>query len=321
GLRPYSDLDKDPLAATSVLTLDLLEHRVREPDFERALNRGLVEFVVHIQVQRLGNWLANPILRLAILPPGAARVDRLLCRAQIGDGEVSHRIGPFPRCHHADQILGAVPHRVAERDGHELAPFRFFWGRCEVYFAAVDAEVGAVPVDARLLAFLLGHGVEHADHPAAIDQRAASARVLDGIAVVTGAPLAHMVLELDGTVLPLSNCRPYRFNDRRHLVVIVLSEAGAVDERIDGEEVDCVPVNGALDLVDHLLVEFNSGPAFVRDDEVFLATAVGEQPVAEVFLRDAVVFEDRSKAAVDLFLRVFQVDVPDTIGALRFDAE
>jgi len=217
---------------------------------------------------------------------------------------------------------GAVAYGVAEVDRNDLAPLGILRRRCEVRFAVIDAEVGPVALDVRLLALLFAHGVEDADIAAAIDESASAARVLDRIAsvVAAGGSLAYVMRQPDRAILALGDCCP-GLDDRRHLVVIVLGEAGAVHEGIDDDVVDRVLVDGLLDLGEDLLVELDASFALVRDDKISIAAAVHEQTVAEINAGDVVVFKDRRKATVDLVAWVFEVDVPDAIGALRFNAE
>src|SRR5262245_14008172 len=99
---PCPHLDDLHLVPAPSLTADLDEHAGLDPDLEQ--RRDFLPVLAGVELERLGDWFADPVLGLAVGPPGSAFADLFLRRPQVVHGDAFERVRPGPSRCHADLV-------------------------------------------------------------------------------------------------------------------------------------------------------------------------------------------------------------------------
>ena len=153
------------------------------------------------------------------------------------------------------------------------------------------------------------HAVEHANRAAAVDQRLGAARAFRRD--IGAAGLSGVVQQHDGAIGLVGDAGE-RFHHDIDGGIVVLVDLVRAFQRIDHQHVDLAPLDLGDEAGDQFLVDDDLTVAVVaRDHAGPVAAAIDEQPADQVAGLELVEATGGGDPPLDLFLRVFQVPVPD----------
>ena len=160
--------------------------------------------------------------------------------------------------HHPDAVAGSVEayaadlHSwpVAEIHAFQFEPVRLVGWRREVGLVVVGSEIEPVVLDPGLLALLLGHPVDDADHPGGIGLGLCAAGAFRRHLAFEAAHLAGVVDQVDRAIAAFGDLAPF-LHDHVLRGVVVLGEFVARDEGVDDQDVDLLVDDFRDECVDH----------------------------------------------------------------------